>query len=304
MKKTQRIKGILHWLGRDPGFGLALVVPLFIWVASTLLYPLIEALILSFKNVGYAGTPGDYVGAANYLKLLGSEAFWRSTRLTVVWTVLNVVLQIVVALAGATILNQDFFGQRFVRNWIIIPWVLPSIVLATLGKWILDPSLGVVNYLLQQAGLIDQPISFLSNQSMALFAVTILNVWRWFPFFTVTFLAALQTIPKEQYEAAEIDRATAWQKFLHVDLPGIMPVLKVQIIMSTLWAANIFDTIWLLTRGGPADATTTLTIQIYLKAFQEFRISQSSATAMIMFVMLLAGSLVYFWRALKLDWEE
>ena len=304
MGKAQGFRGVLHWFGRDPGFGLILVVPLFLWVAATLLYPLIAAAVLSLKNVGYAGTTGNYVGLANYSRLLLSALFWRCVWLTVVWTALNVVLQLCLALAGAMILNQDFFGQRFVRNWIIVPWVLPSIVLATLGKWILDPSLGVVNYLLQQIGLIHSPISFLATPSLAMVTVTILNVWRWFPFFLVTFLAALQTIPKEQYEAAEIDRATSWQKFTHVDLPGIMPILKVQTIMSTLWAANIFDTIWLLTRGGPADATTTLTIQVYLKAFQEFRISQSSAIAMIMFVILLAGSLIYFWWTLKLDWED
>ncbi len=294
----------MGWFGRDPGFGLILVVPLFVWVAGTLLYPLFEAAVLSLQNVGYAGTAGRYVGHANYSRLLGSAGFWRCVWLTVVWTGLNVVLQLGLALAGAIVLNQDFFGKRFIRNWIIIPWVLPSIVLATMGKWILDPSLGVVNYLLRQIGLIHTPISFLATPAYAMLTVTLLNVWRWFPFFLITFLAALQTIPKEQYEAADIDRATPWQKFVHVDLPGIMPVLKVQGIMCTLWAANIFDTIWLLTRGGPADATTTLTILVYLKAFQEFRISQSSAMGMIMFVLLLAGSLVYFRRALKLDWED
>lgn len=304
MEADRGITRLFRWLGRDPGFGLILVVPLFLWVATTLLYPLVEAAVLSVKNVGYAGTAGRYVGLANYSRLLGSFAFWRCIWLTIVWTGLNVVLQLCLAVAGALILNQDFFGQRFVRNWIIIPWVLPSIVLATMGKWILDPSLGVVNYLLRKLGLIETPVSFLANPSLAMLTVTILNVWRWFPFFLVTLLAALQTIPKEQYEAADIDRATSWQKFMHVDMPGIMPVLKVQAIMCTLWAANIFDTIWLLTRGGPADATTTLTIQVYLKAFQEFRISQSSAIAMIMFLLLLGGSLIYFWRALTLDWEE
>jgi multiple sugar transport system permease protein len=304
MERARSVRRALRWFGKDPGFGLLLVVPLFVWVAATLLYPLIAAAVLSLKNVGYAGTVGSYVGLANYSRLLGSADFWHCVWLTVVWTGLNVGLQLGLALAGAIILNQDFFGQRFIRSWIIIPWVLPSIVLATLGKWILDPSLGVVNYLLRQGGLISTPISFPATPSYAMLTVTILNVWRWFPFFLITFLAALQTIPKEQYEAADIDRATAWQKFVHVDLPGIMPVMKVQAIMCTLWAANIFDTIWLLTRGGPGDATRTLTIQVYLKAFQEFRISQSSAMAMIMFVILLAGSLMYFRRALTLDWED
>jgi multiple sugar transport system permease protein len=296
-------RGFLDRLGKDPWFGLTLVLPLFAWVSATLLYPLAEAALLSLKNVGYAGTAGDWIGLANYLKVLKSPGFVQSLWVSVVWTALNVVLQLGTALVAAVILNQDFFGQRFIRNWIIIPWVLPSIVLATLGKWVLDPSLGVVNYVLQQLGLISGPISFLSIPALALPSVTLLNVWRWFPFFTVTFLAALQTVPRELYEAAEIDRAPAWQRFLNVDLPGIMPVLKVNFIICLLWAANIFDTIWLLTRGGPNYATTTFTILVYLKAFQEFRLSQASTIAIIMFLLLLVGSLVYFWRVLRAEGE-
>jgi len=297
-------KQMVKRLEKDPYFGLFLVLPLLLWVLATLLYPLGEALVLSFKNVGYVGTAGNFVGVKNYLKLFASTGFWATMWRTLVWTGLNVGLQIGLALLGAFILNQDFFGQRFVRNWIIIPWVLPSIVLATLGKWVLDPSLGVINYLLRSLGLIDKPISFLGNPSLALPAVTLLNVWRWSPFFLVTFLAALQTIPKELYEAAAIDGATGLARIFHVDLPGILPVLKVQTIICTLWAANIFDTIWLLTRGGPAEATTTLTIQVYLKAFQEFRISESAAIAIVMFVILFLGCLSYFWQVMTRDWEE
>lgn len=305
MRKThQGIGHIVSRFGRDPYFGLALVIPLFIWVLATLIYPLIEAVILSVKNVGYAGTSGNFVGLANYINLWKSETFLHSLWVSTIWTILNIVLQLGAALVGAVILNQDFFGKQFIRSWIIVPWVLPSIVLATLGKWVLDPSLGVINYLLRQFGLVSNPISFLSTPGLALPSVTILNVWRWFPFFTITFLAALQTIPKELYEAADIDRATPLQKFIHIELPGIMPVLRVQALICSLWAVNIFDTIWLLTRGGPAYSTTTLTILIYLKAFQEFRISQSATMAVIMFAILLVGSLVYFWRVLKLDWEE
>ncbi len=298
------LKRILAHLEKDPWFGLILVVPLFVWVSGTLLYPLVEAAILSLKNVGYAGTAGEWVGFANYAKLGTSSVFRSSLWVTVVWTVLNVVLQLGLALLGAEILNQEFFGQKFIRNWIIIPWVLPSIVLATLGKWVLDPSLGVINYLLLHLGLVSHPISFLSVPALALPSVVVLNVWRWFPFFTVTFLAALQTVPKELYEAADMDRASTWQKFLNVDLPGIMPVLKVQTIVCVLWAANIFDTIWLLTRGGPANATTTFPILVYLKAFQEFRISQSATISIVMFLALLVGSLLYFWRVLGAEEEE
>ncbi len=298
MKQMRRI------LERDPWFGLMLVAPILIWIVASLLYPLLEAILLSLKNVGYAGTEGRFIGLRNYLNLLSQSSFYYSLWITLIWTVLNVVLQIGSALVGAKILNQDFFGKEFIRNWIIVPWVLPSIVLATLGKWVLDPSLGIVNYLLRHLGLIDAPLSFLSDVNLALPWVILLNVWRWFPFFVVMFLAALQTVPKELFEAAEIDQAGFWQKFIYVELPGIMPILKVQVLLCILWAVNIFDTIWLLTRGGPAKTTTTLPVLIYLKAFQEYRISQSSALAVLMFVILLIGSFIYFRRSLNVDWEE
>ena len=297
-------QGILARLGKDPYFGLILILPLFIWVVATLLYPLVATIELSLQNVGYAGTEGKFIGLKNYTTLLRDPEFRRAIWLTLEWTVWSVVLQIGLALGGAVILNQDFYGKEFVRTWIILPWVLPSIVLATLGKWILDPSLGVVNYLLTSFGIIDKAIPFLSTPKYAFWSVLLLNTWRWFPFFTVTLLAALQTIPKELYEAAKIDRANAFQTFIHVDLPGIAPVLKIQVLICILWAANIFDTIWLLTRGGPSGATTTLPIMIYYKAFQEFRMSQASTASIIMFVIMLAVSLVYFGTLLKSEWEE
>ncbi len=298
------MKKITKLLEKDPYFGWILVAPILIWMMGTLLYPLFEAIILGFKNVGYAGTEGHWVGLKNYLALFSNDIFIKSLWITLIWTVANVVLQIGIALIGAKILNQDFFGKNFIRNWIIIPWVLPSIVLATLGKWILDPSLGIVNYILKSIGLIHAPISFLSDINTALPWVILLNVWRWFPFFLVMFLAALQTVPKELYEATEIEQANAWQKFYYVELPEIMPILKIQILLCALWAANIFDTIWLLTRGGPSSTSTTLPILIYLKAFQEYRISQASTIAVVMFIILLVGSFIYFRRSLNASWEE
>lgn len=297
-------RGVLGRLGKDPYFGLLLILPLFVWVIATLMYPLIATVALSLENVGYAGTEGRFIGLKNYVDLLKSPQFRKSAWLTAKWTFWSVVLQLGLALGGAVILNQDFKGKEFIRTWVILPWVLPSIVLATLGKWVLDPSLGVVNYLLTRFGMIDSPVSFLSMPRQAFWSVLLLNTWRWFPFFAVTLLAALQTIPKELYEAAEIDRANAFQKFIHVDLPGIAPVLKIQLLICILWAANIFDTIWLLTRGGPSGATTTLPILIYYKAFQEFRISQASAASIVMFVLMLLASIVYFATLLRSDWEE
>lgn len=290
-------------LGRDPWFGIALVVPLLLWVAATLIYPLLEALRLSFQNVQYLGTAGKYVGLSNYRTILLSKDFQRSAGLTIWWTLLNTAGKILLALVCAFALNQDYRGKTFVRNWIILPWVFPSIVLATMGKWLLDPTLGLINYILVSLGLIEKGISFLGNTTYALYVVTALNVWRWFPFFTVIFLAALQTIPKQMYEAAQIDGASRVKRLWYIDLPHLLPVIKVSTLIASLWSVNIFDLIWLLTRGGPASSTATLPIYIYIKGFQEFRISQAATAAIVLFVVLAIYGVIYYKRALDIELE-
>ena len=193
---------------------------------------MLEALRLSFQNVQYLGTAGKYVGLSNYRTILLSKDFQRSAGLTIWWTLLNTAGKILLALVCAFVLNQDYRGKTFVRNWIILPWVFPSIVLATMGKWLLDPTLGLINYILVSLGLIEKGISFLGNTTYALYVVTALNVWRWFPFFTVIFLAA-QTIPKQMYEAAQIDGASRVKRLWYIDLPHLLPVIKVSTLIAS-----------------------------------------------------------------------
>jgi multiple sugar transport system permease protein len=300
-----------EWLARvpasiqkDPYFGYLLVLPLVVWTLATVVYPLLEAVRLSLLNVGYVGAAGTFVGLANYGKILTSWAFWHTTELTVLWTVLNVALQVGGGLIAALVLNQDYWGHEFARTWIILPWLLPSIVLATMAKWMLDPTLGVVNYLLLRAGALHAPVSFLGRPVLAFLSTTLVNAWHWFPLFTLMLLAALQTIPQEVSEAAEVDGANYWQRLAYVELPSIGQVLYVIIFISSLWAANIFDVIWLLTRGGPADATNTFPVLIYYRAFQEFRISQSAAISIPLFVMLLLYGVWYMRRFMRGGTEE
>ncbi|MCD6189686.1 MAG: sugar ABC transporter permease [Thermococcus sp.] len=277
---------------KDPTFGLLLVLPLLLWVAVTLLYPAVDAVRISFSNVRYVGLPIKYVGLTNFKHVLSEREFWDSVIRTVIWSVSNVALQLVGSLGVALVLNQEYKGKEFIRNWIILPWVLPTIVLAIVWKWILDPTHGVANYILIRLGIVERPIEFLSSTTWTLPTAILLNCWRWIPYFSVIVLAALQTVPKELHEAAAIDGASRWKRFTHITLPFISPVLKVIALNSLLWSANIFDTIWLLTRGGPLDHTTTLPIYIYSKAFRSFRFSEAAA-AILMFLGLLLLVIIY-----------
>jgi len=288
---------------RDPYFGYWLVLPLVVWTLLTIVYPVFDAVRLSVLNVGFVGTVGRFVGLENYVTLLTGQEFWHTAWVTLLWTVLNVALQLLAALVAALVLNQEFWGREFARNWIILPWLFPSIVLATMGKWMLDPTLGVINYLLLKSGLVHAPISFLGTGTLAILTVTVVNAWHWFPFFAVIILAALQTIPKELSESAEIDGAAYLARLLYVELPSIGQVLYVVIFLSSLWASNIFDVIWLLTRGGPLYATTTFPILIYYKAFQEYRISQAAAVSMPMLLVLLVYGVWYMRRFMRGDAE-
>lgn len=286
-------------LQRDPYFGYLLILPLLVWTTLTLVCPLIDTVRLSLASVGYVGTPGEFIGLDNFIRILNGREFWRSMQVSLWWTVLNVAFQFLLALTSALVLNQEFRGREVVRNWIILPWLFPSIVLGTMGRWVLDPTLGVVNYLLLAAGVVDRPISFLGTPGIALYAVTAVNVWRWFPFFTVIILAALQTIPREIGESADIDGAGYLARLWYVELPTISEVLKVVVLLASLWAINIFDVIWLLTRGGPVYATTTLTILTYYKGFQEYRISQAATISLILFLILLAYGMAYLRRVMR-----
>lgn len=290
------IEKIKAKISQDPIFGYLLSAPLVIWVVFTLIYPLVQAVNLSFMNVGFVGSEGSYVGLRNYVGILQSKEFWSSFLKSSVWAGANVSLQVVFAFVMALILNQDFKGERFIRNWIVLPWVLPTIILAIMWRWILDPSFGILNFTLQRIGLTSSPILFLASKDNAMVTTIFINTWRWFPFFGIVILAALQTVPVQLYEAAEIDGASSLQKLFYITLPVILPVLKVIVLIGFLWAINIFDTIWLLTRGGPSDATTTLPIFVYDKGFQDFRISEASTVAVFMFILLLIFGLVYLRR--------
>lgn len=287
------MRSLKERLIKDPLFGLLLVSPLLLWVLLTLVYPLVFTTQLSFANLRYIGMPPRYIGFANYFRMLGDGEFWGALVRSLIWTFSNVVLQVLGSLVVALILNQKFFGRTFVRNWIILPWVLPTVVLAIMWTWILDPTHGVLNYLITQTGWTAGPIKFLGSPQWVMPTVIVINVWRWTPYLAIIMLASLQTIPKELMEAAVVDGASLWRRFWHITLPMLSPTLVVITLFSFLWSINIFDTIWLLTRGGPLNYTTTLPIFIFRKAFQEFRFSEGAAASVLMFLMLLTFAVAY-----------
>ncbi|MCL4237909.1 MAG: sugar ABC transporter permease [Anaerolineae bacterium] len=266
--------------------GYAFVMPLMLWLAATILYPLVASVALSLQNIKIIGSTGEYVGLENYSRILESPRFGEALQRSAIWVVGNAVVQTVLAFAAALTLKQRFVGNRLARIWIILSWIVPTVVVVIIWRWLLSAS-GIVNYALVNLGISSKPIGFFSTGDTAFASVILINSWRWFPFNAVIFLAALQRIPQELYEAASVDGATTVRKFFHITLPSLRPVLFVMGLIGTLMSFNVFDVIWLLTGGGPSGATTTLPVLIYETAFKRYRLSQAAAMSVTTGVILL-----------------
>jgi multiple sugar transport system permease protein len=270
---------------------LVLVLPTVLWVLSIVIYPVVANFALSLG----ASSLND-LGSATlnlYRTELSSSATWQQLWRTVIWTGGNLVLIVPVGLGIALLLNQDLKGLRHVRMWILLPWMFPVIVVVLIWRWLLDVNLGVVNYVLQGTGLVEGRIDFLS-QDLAMLTVILANAWRWIPFVAVVLLAALQNVSKELHEAAATDGANAIHRFRYITLPHILPALAINTFLLMMWLFNMFPPIWLMTRGGPNEATTTLPIALYHIAFERFEMERGAVLAVILFAFVVAFSVVYW----------
>lgn len=264
-----------------------------LWLVATILYPLISALRISFLDVGIIGTGGEFVGLENYTHVLSSGRFWSALGRSLLWVVVNAVLQTLAAFATAIILNQKFRGRGLARIWVILSWIVPTVVVVIIWRWLLGTSGGIVNYALVALGIIPEPIGFFSTGDTAFLSVSLINSWRFFPLMAVILLAGMQSIPRELYEAASVDGASPRQQLRHITIPGLQPVLFVLGLVGTLWSVNVFDVIWLLTKGGPSSATMTLPVYIYDTAFNRYRLSRSAAMSIIVGLILLVFAVVF-----------
>ena len=276
--------------------GMALVAPLVIWLLLTIAYPIFSLIRLSFLDVGIIGTGGDFVGLANYQKVLSSRTFGPSMGRSLVWVLGNGVLQTLLAFIAALVLNLPFRGRVFARTWVILPWIVPTVVAVIVWRWMLGTSGGIVNTILLRLGLIQEQIGFFSTGASAMSSLVALNSWRFFPLLTIIILAGMQGIAQDLYDAAAVDGASAWRRFVHITIPGLKPVLFVMGLVGTLWSVNIFDVIYLVTGGGPSRATMTLPVLIYDMAFLQYRLGRAAAAAVLMalVVTLFTIAFIYF----------
>ncbi|RBQ18393.1 sugar ABC transporter permease [Spongiactinospora rosea] len=270
-------------------------------MVATVLYPLAFTVDLSFRDVGLreiVAGGGAFAGLANYRAELGGAEFRSALWTSMVYTVVSVALSFAAGLALAVFLNRRFPGRGLLRSALLVAWVLPTVVSANIWRWLLDGTYGLLNTALRGLGLLDADVFWLVQPATALASVIVATVWSTAPFAMILLLAGLQSIPGPLYEAATIDGAGSWQRFSRITLPLLRPVSVTVLLLLFVTTFKTFDTIYLMTRGGPGDATTILPIHAYLEAFSFFRFGTGAAATTIMLLIPLALSLFYF-RALR-----
>ena len=268
------------------------ILPILVLIGIIFIYPLSQVLISSFYNIRLGAQEGIFVGLDNYRLIFSEPVFWKSVRSSLIWTFGNLILQLIIPLGVAILLNQKLRGMHFARTLILLPWIIPMVALAVSMRWMLLPGIGIFNEILKNT--IGAQINFLGSQSAAMPTLIILNTWKWLPFGTLLILTALQTIPREVYEAARVDGANFWKQFIYITFPLLGKVIWFMGYLILVWNFNTFDTIWLTTEGGPGHIMQTLTILVYRRAFKVFRLGEGAAVATIGAALLVVMGLLYF----------
>jgi multiple sugar transport system permease protein len=274
---------------------LWLLAPALVALLVIIGYPLFETVRLSLTNAELVGTDsGTFVGLRNYAQALTSPDFWHALEVTATFTVLTVSAELVVGVLVALLLNLPLRGRSVVRGLLILPWALPTVINAMAWRVIYNPEFGALNAALTQLGLISDYRSWLGEPDIALYAIGAADIWKTFPLVALIILAALQGVPRELHEAASIDGAGVVKRFAAVTWPAILGPLSIVAVLRVIEAVKVFDIIYVMTRGGPLNATRSLAILVYQQAFSFHHSGYGAALSLlsvVLSVILIAGYL-------------
>ena len=274
---------------REKIVGWLMIIPAMLLLGLVFIYPIARAFWLSLftENLG-TGLQPVFSGFTNYSRMLGDGRFWQTLQNTTVFTVASVSLELLLGMAIALILNQSFRGRGIVRTIAMIPWALPTAVMGLAWAWIFNDQYGVVNDILLRLGLIDTGINWLGNPTLAMVALVIADVWKTTPFISIILLAGLQSIPEDIYEAHSLDGANAWQSFYQITLPLLMPQILISLLFRFAQSFGIFDLVQVMTGGGPAGATETVSIYIYSTVMRYLDFGYGAALVVVTFLILIS----------------
>lgn len=282
-----------------------LVSPAILFMTVIVIYPILKSIFMSFhyyvvwdlKNL-------RFIGFDNYIKALHDVAFIASVKNTAIWVTMAVSFQLFFGFILAMLLNLDFKGRGIVRSVSLIPWVTPGVIIALMWKWIFDGNYGVLNDILLKMGIIHGKIAWLSQTNTSLYSVIIAIVWQGIPFFTIMILAALQSISGQLYEAAAVDGASAFQKFKSITVPHLMPTILITTLLRIIWISNNVDLIYIMTGGGPAYSSRTLSVYAFIEAYKTYNFGYGTTVSIYWTIILCFVLMTYFKVSKRLGGEE
>ncbi len=272
----------------------AMIAPAVLIIFGMGVFPVVYSIWLSFNDVNPMTFDTDFIGLENYKDIFVNPEFWQSIGITLYFCVVSIVIQLILGFLVAMLLNQKFVGRGIVRALILLPWAVPTIVNANLWNWILNANYGILNRLLMKLGIISDSIAWLSDGGTALHMIILADTWRMLPLVVIMLLAGLQTVSKSVWEAAVVDGAGAWRRLRAVYIPALKPMILVILVLRTIQAIRVFDIVYVLTKGGPANKTMVISFYSYYETFNYLNYGKGAAIAMVIAVLALVLSLVYF----------
>ena len=280
---------------RERLFAYALLAPAVVAVFALIAYPMYLIFSMSFregKSLNFLALHTRPFGLGNYREVLTDSATWHSVWVSFAYTFGSLIPAFLLGLSTALLLNRVFPLRRWLRSLVLLPWAVPGVMVSIVFLWLFDASFGVTNYFLRSLGLITTDIAWYTGESTALIAVIVPTLWKGYPFFTLTLLAAMQSIPGNLYEAAEVDGAGAWHRFTHITWPGIRGQATLALVLNGLWVFREFDIIYAATGGGPSKATETLGIRAYNEAFGYFYMGRAAVIGVLMLAIALVAVVI------------
>jgi ABC-type sugar transport system permease subunit len=282
----------IHFSPWRPG-PFVLLVPALASIGAISVYPVLLGLWLSFRDTTLASPTDTFIGLGNYRQIVSDGQFWNAWTHTIQFTSASTLLETSFGLMIALVLSERFRGRGIVRAAMLVPWAIPTVVTSKMFGWLFDGQNGIVNYLLRSVGLLQHNVNWYGSPDFALATIVIADVWKTTPFMALLLLAGLQTIPDSLAEASVIDGANAWQRFWYVRLPLLTPTLLIASMFRALDAFRIFDLVYVLTGGGPADATEVLSTFTYKNLFSALQVGYGSTLATIMFITEIVIALIF-----------
>lgn len=275
--------------------------PAIFLIGIVMMIPLIIGISYSFQSIELL-KPFDtgWVGLENYQKLWSDRKFWLALENTFWWTFWSISFQFLLGLGLAMLLTTQFYGKKLFQALVFLPWAVPTFLSALTWAWLFNPVIGPLPHWMASLGILSEPYNIMGDPNLAMWGPIVANIWFGVPFFAITLLAALQSIPSDMYEAAEIDGASAWQVFTKITLPFLAPMIAITVMLRTIWIANFADLIYVMTGGGPANSTQIVSSYIFTTAFRKLDFGYASAIAVALLFILLTYAVFLLWLRKKL----